>query len=59
MRDSGTTIMLVEHVLPLLLSVSDSLLVMHHGSVIARGLPDAVFRDPVGVEAYLGRRAAP
>lgn len=56
-REEGVTVMLVEHVLPLLLSVSDSLLVMDGGRVIARGEPDAVFRDPVVVEAYLGRRA--
>ena len=56
-RDEGVTVMLVEHVLPLLLSVSDTLLVMNHGRVIAQGKPDEVFRDPVVVEAYLGRRA--
>ena len=56
-RDEGVTVMLVEHVLPLLLSVSETLLVMNHGRVIAHGQPDEVFRDPVVVEAYLGRRA--
>lgn len=56
-REEGVTVMLVEHVLPLLLSVSDSLLVMNQGRVIAQGPPDAAFRDPAVVEAYLGRRA--
>ena len=56
-RDEGITVMLVEHVLPLLLSVSDTLFVMNQGRVIAHGLPDAVFREAAVVEAYLGKRA--
>jgi branched-chain amino acid transport system ATP-binding protein len=56
-RDHGVTIMLVEHVLSLLLAVSDSLFVMNNGRDIAHGKPEAVIREPAVVEAYLGRRA--
>jgi branched-chain amino acid transport system ATP-binding protein len=56
-RDHGVTIMLVEHVLSLLLAVSDTLFVMNNGKVIAHGEPEAIIREPVVVEAYLGRRA--
>ena len=57
LRREGLTVMLVEHVLPLLMAVSDTLMVMNQGTVIAEGVPDAVFRNPKVVEAYLGRRA--
>ena len=49
--------MLIEHVLPLLMSVSDRLLVMEQGRIIALGDPGEVTRDPAVVEAYLGQPA--
>lgn len=54
LRRLGTTILLVEHVLPLLMSVSDRLMVLDQGRVIAMGDPGQVIKDPVVIEAYLG-----
>lgn len=52
----GITIMLVEHVLHVVRSLCDRLVVLHHGNLLAEGPPSEVLsRDDV-VEAWLGRR---
>jgi branched-chain amino acid transport system ATP-binding protein len=54
---TGVTIMLIEHVISLLLSVSNRLIVLNFGSKLAEGEPQTVVRDPRVVEAYVGAGA--
>ncbi|MBP7065277.1 ABC transporter ATP-binding protein [Ferrovibrio sp.] len=54
----GLTILLIEHVMRAVMALSQQVVVLHHGEVIARGEPDAVVRDPAVLECYLGEEAA-
>ena len=53
-RASGVSIVWIEHVVHALTAVVDRLAVLHAGSIIAAGAPDAVIRDPAVREIYLG-----
>ena len=57
-RELGISILVIEHVMKVIRSLSDRLLVLRHGEKIAEGSPEAVLSDPQVVAAYLGRKRA-
>ena len=56
-RDRGVTILLVEHDMPMVMSVSDRIVVLNYGRIIAEGSPDVIRNNPAVIEAYLGQGA--
>jgi len=53
-RAQGTTLLLIEHDMNLVMSVSDTITVLNFGQHIAEGAPDAIARNPDVIAAYLG-----
>jgi branched-chain amino acid transport system ATP-binding protein len=56
-RDSGLTILLIEHVMRAVMALASRVLVLDHGAAIATGTPHEVVRDPAVVQSYLGAEA--
>jgi branched-chain amino acid transport system ATP-binding protein len=58
-RDRGTTILLVEHVMEVVMPISDHVVVLDSGRKIAEGPPQTVVRNPDVIAAYLGEKYRP
>ena len=55
-RDRGATILMVEHLVRLIMSVCDRIVVLDFGRKIAEGAPAEIGRNPEVIRAYLGRQ---
>jgi branched-chain amino acid transport system ATP-binding protein len=56
--ERGITILIIEHLMKVVMSLAERVLVLHHGQLIAEGSPAAIVRNSKVVEAYLGQKFA-
>ena len=54
----GVTILIIEHLLKVVFTLCDRVLVLHHGELIANATPDAIAADPTVIEASVGTKYA-
>ena len=54
-RDSGVSILLIEHMMQATMALSDRIIVINEGAVLVSGLPQEVVENPAVIEAYLGK----
>src|SRR5580693_2428696 len=57
-RETGLTILLIEHVMRAVMALASRVLVLDHGVAIAEGTPEQVVRDPAVVQSYLGQASS-
>jgi branched-chain amino acid transport system ATP-binding protein len=54
LRKTGLAMVIIEHVMRVIMSVSDRVIVLNYGQKISSGSPQTVANDPVVIRAYLG-----
>jgi len=55
-NDNGITILMVEHVMRIIMNLSDRIIVLHHGKKIAEGVPNDIITNQRVIDAYLGEK---